>query len=100
MWRDALLSANTSSAEVTSPNPETVCGKSLALRVLWAHFISFLAWVLTVCMREKSAFLLVVPTNVLSERPNFLLCSPTLSWSLLKKGYFSYLILPISFVFR
>ena len=44
VWRDALLSADTSSAEVTSRNPETVCGKSLALRVLWAHFISFLAW--------------------------------------------------------
>jgi len=28
--------------------------------------------VLTVCMREKSAFLLVVLTNVLPERPNFL----------------------------
>ena len=71
MWRDPLLSADTSSDEVTSPNPETLCGKSLALRVLWAHFISFLAWVLTVCMREKSAFLLVVLTNVLPERPNF-----------------------------
>ena len=71
VWRDALLSADTSSAEVTSPNPETLCGKSLALRVLWAHFISFLAWVVTVCMREKSAFLLVVLTNVLPERPNF-----------------------------
>ena len=44
VWRVASFSADTSLAEVTSPNPETVCGKSLALRVLWAQFISFLAW--------------------------------------------------------
>lgn len=31
--------------------------------------------VLTVCMREKSNFLLVVLTNVLPERPNFLFMS-------------------------
>lgn len=61
-------------AEVTQPNPETECGKSLALRVLWAHFFCvFFFWlgVLTVCIREKSAFLLVVLTNVLPERPKF-----------------------------
>lgn len=37
----------------------------LSLLVFWLG-------VLTVCMREKSAFLLVVLTNVLPERPNFL----------------------------
>lgn len=36
-------------------------------------FFVFFFWlgVLTVCMREKSAFLLVVLTNVLPERPKF-----------------------------
>lgn len=36
-------------------------------------FFVFCFWlgVLTVCMREKSAFLLVVLTNVLPERPKF-----------------------------
>lgn len=36
-------------------------------------FVFFFFWlgVLTVCMREKSAFLLVVLTNVLPERPKF-----------------------------
>lgn len=36
-------------------------------------FVFCLFWlgVFTVCMREKSAFLLVVLTNVLPERPKF-----------------------------
>lgn len=34
-------------------------------------FVFFWLGVLTVCMREKSAFLLVVLTNVLPERPKF-----------------------------
>ena len=39
-----------------------------------SHFFCvFFFWlgVLTVCIREKSAFLLVVLTNVLPERPKF-----------------------------
>ena len=47
---------------------------SCAQSSLGAFFLFFFFWlgVLTVCMREKSAFLLVVLTNVLPERPNFL----------------------------
>lgn len=45
---------------------------SCAQSSLGAFFLFFF-WlgVLTVCMREKSAFLLVVLTNVLPERPKF-----------------------------
>lgn len=45
---------------------------SCAQSSLGAFFLFFWLGVLTVCMREKSAFLLVVLTNVLPERPNFL----------------------------
>lgn len=63
---------------------------------------AFFFWlgVLTVCMREKSALLLVVLTNVLPERPNFLFMFTNTFLESIEKGFFSYLILPISFVFR
>lgn len=50
--------------------------------------LAFWLGVLTVCMREKSTFLLVVPTYVLPERPTFLFMFTNTFLQSIEKGLF------------
>ena len=67
-------------------------------RIFFVFFFG-LAFLQCVCVKSQPfclSFLQMFYQNALI----FCLCSPTPSWNLLKTGFFSYLILPISFVFR